>query len=130
MLRAAAATPRKKFPPPTTRPICTPVRATSATSTASASTRDASMPKEPSPASTSPEIFSRMRWYLDTGMLFCHGGLAGFAAADLEADEAGDGDVFAELRDLALDQVGDGGGVFLDEGLLVEADLLEVFIEA
>src|SRR5438045_1408874 len=138
MLRAAAATPRKKLPPPTTRPICTPVRATSATSEASASTRAASIPNEPSPAMTSPLSLRRMRPYatfsLNCGarfseerpqewgrcthecvrhkkqnsLLFRAGGVA-----DFEPHEPRYRNVLAELRDLGLDHVGDGGRVFL-----------------
>src|SRR5271168_3600401 len=123
MFCAAAATPRKKFPPPTTRPIWTPVRATSATSVARAATRDASMPKEPSPASTSPLNFRRMRPYFGTELLGCWS--IGSRIADLEAHEARDGNILAQFRDFGLDHFGDSRRVFLDEGLLVQADLLK-----
>src|SRR6185369_10366020 len=134
MWRAAAATPRKKLPPPTTRPICTPAFATSATSSVSACTRAASRPKEPSPAITSPLNFSRMRWYrgirspravevpcapmalLGAGFFGCR------SVAHFEADETRHRDVFAELGYLGLDQIGDGGGVLLDERLFHQAD--------
>src|SRR5271165_3565034 len=123
MFCAAAATPRKKFPPPTTRPICTPVDTTSETSVARAATRDASMPKEPSPASTSPLNFRRMRPYFGTELLR----RIGSRIADLEAHESRDRDVFSQLGDFRFDHFGDGGGVFLDERLLVQADLFKVF---
>ena len=58
---AAAATPRKMLPPPTTTPIWTPVAATAATSQASSLTRWASMPKAAPPARASPLSFNRMR---------------------------------------------------------------------
>src|SRR5579862_3027357 len=61
---AAAATPRKKLPPPTTRPICTPVRATSAISSDKLLTRAGSIPKALPPAKTSPLSLRTMRWYL------------------------------------------------------------------
>src|SRR5580700_6560840 len=61
---AAAATPRKKFPPPTTRPIWTPVPATSAISAARLFTRSGSTPKAPPPASASPLSLRTMRVYL------------------------------------------------------------------
>src|SRR3954452_11112469 len=43
---------------------------------------------------------------------------------DLEAREALHGDVLAQLADLRGDELADGDGLFLDEGLLVKADLL------
>src|SRR5262249_49140625 len=44
--------------------------------------------------------------------------------ADLEAGEAADADVFAELGDLLRDELLDGQRLLLDEGLLEQADLL------
>src|ERR1700722_17022795 len=137
MWRAAAATPRKKLPPPTTRPICTPAFATSATSSASAFTRPASRPKEPSPAITSPLSFSRTRWYRgmfsrraaevpDAPMALLYAGFFGRRVAHFEADETGHRNVFAELGDLGLDQIGVGGGIFLDEGLFHQADFFVI----
>src|SRR5471032_2608232 len=61
MLRAAAATPRKMLPPPTTTPISTPAAVTSATSRARAFTRSASIPKVAVSAKASPLSLSRMR---------------------------------------------------------------------
>src|SRR6185312_9370136 len=142
MWRAAAATPRKKLPPPTTRPICTPALATWATSSASACIRPASRPKEPSPAITSPLSFSRMRWYrgmrsprtaevpgaptalLSAGFFGCRG------VAHLEADETRHRDVFAELGDLGLDPIGNRSGIFLDERLFHQADFFVVLGQA
>src|SRR5665213_968777 len=138
MWRAAAATPRKKLPPPTTRPICTPALATPATSSASALTRPASRPKEPSPAITSPLSFSRTRWYLgmfsrrtaeapDAPMALLYAGFFGRGrVAHFEADETRHRNVFAELGDLGLDQIGDSGGIFLDERLFHQADFFVV----
>src|SRR5579872_2102221 len=99
MFLAAAATPRKKLPPPATRPIWTPVRATSATSLASAATRPASMPNEPSPASTSPLSFNRMRPYLGTALLIVARRLIGRLIAHLEPRKARHRDVLSQLRD-------------------------------
>src|SRR5215203_7079744 len=42
----------------------------------------------------------------------------------LEADEAGDGDVLAELGDRRLDQLADGQLRVADRGLVEQADLL------
>src|SRR5579872_5073278 len=142
MWRAAAATPRKKLPPPTTRPICTPALATSATSSASACMRPASKPKEPSPAISSPLSFNRMRWYRGicsrrmaevpcAPMALLPASLVGCRrVAHFEADETRHRDVFAELGDLGLDEIGDGGGVFLDERLFHQADFFVVFGQA
>src|SRR4029079_14273909 len=44
--------------------------------------------------------------------------------ADLEAREALHRDVLAQLADFRRDELADGNGLLLDEGLLVEADLL------
>src|ERR1022692_1617764 len=121
---AAAATPRKILPPPTTKPTCTPVAATAATSAASSLTRAASMPKGAPPASASPESLSRIRLYWDTGIGRPFG--AGFDRGDvahLVADEARNADILAELGDLGLDQLADGEAGLLDEGLLEQADL-------
>src|SRR5580704_17253191 len=127
---AAAATPRKKFPPPTTRPICTPLRATSATSDARAATRDASTPKDPSPASTSPLILRRMRPYFATVWLFRGCSFSRSRVADLESHKARDRNILAQLRNLRLDHLSDGRRIFLDEWLLVQADLFKVFVHA
>src|SRR3954452_18867545 len=43
--------------------------------------------------------------------------------ANLKAGEARNRDIFAQLRNLGLDQLVDGDGVFFDEGLIVETDL-------
>src|SRR5262249_55215246 len=140
MFFAAAATPRKKFPPPTTSPICTPVRATSAISSESAATRPASMPNEPSPAITSPLTLRRIRVYfgiklaadvrrftqisawicVNQRLLFRRSRIA-----DLEPHESRHSDILAELCDLRLDQVRDGRCVFLDERLFVQTNLFE-----
>src|SRR5205085_8328377 len=107
--RAAAATPRKKFPPPTTNPICTCARATSAISHESALTRSASIPKDPSPASTSPEIFSKMRLYFAKRSplrLFGGGSFGRLHVAHFEAHESGNRDILAQFRDLRFDHVG------------------------
>src|SRR5437016_2895051 len=56
------------------------------------------------------------------------GGFAGIA--NLEAHEARNRDIFAQLRDLCFYQVLDGGGVFLDERLLIQADFLVVLVHA
>src|SRR5882724_10460599 len=132
MVRAAAATPRKILPPPTTMPSCTPARATSATSRASCRTRSASMPNVAAPAITSPLSFSRMRSYLGTNSGLDGLGNRGLAAAGasgrciahLEAHETRHDDVFAQFRDLGLNQLIDGERVLLDERLFVQADLL------
>src|SRR5207245_2781056 len=50
--------------------------------------------------------------------------------AHLEAGETGHRDVFAQLGDLRFDQLVDGNGGFLDEGLLVEADLFVILADA
>ncbi len=47
--------------------------------------------------------------------------------AHFEADETRHRNVFAELGDLGLDQIGNGGGVFLDERLFHQADFFVVF---
>ena len=47
----------------------------------------------------------------------------GAAVADLEADEAGNRHILAELGDFGLDELLDGQAVFLDERLIVKADL-------
>src|SRR5712664_4011677 len=109
---AAAATPRKKLPPPTTTPTCTSARDTSATSTARAFTRPASMPNFSSPAITSPLSFSNTRLYF-TWLLVAY----------FETSEAGHGYVFTQLGDLGLDIFLDREGVFFHERLIVEADL-------
>ena len=49
--------------------------------------------------------------------------LIGNSVSDLEAGEAGNRDVFAELGDFGLDELIDGHGVVFHEGLVVEADL-------
>src|SRR5262249_13962460 len=102
-----------------------PARATSATSEASAATLAASIPNEPSPAITSPLSLSRMRWYLGT-ILRAFGWWVCYCIPDLEPDEARHRDVLAQFGDSRLDQIADRGGVFLDEGLLVKADLFVV----
>ena len=61
--RAADEIPRKKLPPPSTIPNCTPVRNTSATSSASSFTCAPSMPKLAPPARTSPLSFNSTRLY-------------------------------------------------------------------
>src|SRR5713101_1726780 len=94
---AAAATPRKKLPPPTTTPTWTPARATSATSIARAFTRSASMPNFSSPAITSPLSFRRMREYWGGA------GIGPLLVAHFETDKAGHTDVFAQLGDPGLD---------------------------
>src|ERR1700693_4795989 len=143
---AAAATPRKKLPPPTTSPICTPVLTTSAISAARLLTRSGSIPKDPPPASASPLSLRTMRWYLGTdGRLTCSGG-AGLRPASacaaltlwrrrlrcfldqrrlayLEANEARDRNVLTKFCNRRFDQVADAGGVIADERLLVQADL-------
>src|SRR5436190_7331672 len=131
MVRAAAATPRKILPPPTTMPSCTPARTTSATSVASCRTRSASMPNVAAPAITSPLSFSRMRSYLSTNSgldLFGNRGLAAGASgrciAHLEAHEARDHDILTQFRDLGLDQLIDSERVLLDKRLVVQADFL------
>src|SRR5581483_2846762 len=136
MLRAAAATPRKKFPPPTTRPICTPPRATSATSSARLRTRSESTPNEPCPASASPLIFRRMRLYfgmLRRSLRLWSGLLGRFLdyghVANLETHEARNRDILAQLGDLRLNEIGDGGGVLANERLLVEADLFVILVQ-
>src|SRR5580704_10287496 len=106
---AAAATPRKILPPPTTRPTCTPVAATAATSPASSLTRAASIPKAAPPASASPLSLSRMRLYCDTGVGRPFG--AGFDRCDIAhliAGEPRNGDVLAQLGDPGLYQLADG----------------------
>src|SRR5215469_2948524 len=128
MLRAAAATPRKKFPPPTTNPICTPLRATSAISSASAATRAASMPNDPWPAITSPLNLRRTRWYIflkKSGF----GGHFRAGIAHFESHETPDGNVLTELGDFRFDQVVNGRRRLLDEGLLVKAHLFIELIE-
>src|SRR5271155_4747227 len=60
--------PRKMFPPPTTRPICTPSACTSPNSAAVARITAPSIPKPPSaPHSASPLSLRTMRLYLSPG---------------------------------------------------------------
>src|SRR5437764_14399366 len=120
MSLAAAATPRKKLPPPTTSPICTPVLATSAISAANSWTRCGSMPKDAPPARASPLSLSRTR--LNLGMWAGRGdrlslgwlrlrrtGFRGlfdhYRVTDLEAHEPRYRDVFAEFCDSGFNQV-------------------------
>src|SRR5260221_8926293 len=135
IFRAAAATPRKKLPPPTTTPTWMPARATSATSIANAFTRSASIPNFSSPAITSPLSFSRMREY-------CSGaGISTWRAprrratswikvaqnpllvSHFETDKSGHADVFTQLGDAGLDQVLDRHRILFHKRLLVEAYL-------
>src|SRR5579859_54173 len=103
MLSAAAETPRKILPPPTTIPTCTPVLFTSAISRASSFTRSAWIPNDAPPASASPLSFSRTRLYLGTGFGgSVAGGVGSGRVAHLESREAGNGDVFTQLGDLRL----------------------------
>src|ERR1700733_9623253 len=127
---AAAETPRKKLPPPTTSPICTPVRATSAISCDKLFTRSGSMPKALPPAKTSPLSLRTMRWYfgMERGLwrLGLGGGLLGSLFDEsrfphFKSDEARDRNVLAQLGDGGFDQIADGGGVLANKGLLVEA---------
>src|SRR5882757_11184854 len=140
---AAAATPRKKLPPPTTMPIWTPVLATSAISAARLLTRSGSMPKAPPPASASPLSLRTMRLYLGIGYaartdafrLFVRRGfvrrfLDQRRFADFEAHEARDRDVFAQLRDYGFNQIAHRGGILANEGLLVQTHLFEEFLHA
>ena len=116
--------------------------ATSAISSARLFTRSGSMPKAPPPASTSPLSLRTMRWYLGmAGVLSEPRGLSGFGRsllrgffdqrrfAHFKADEARNRNVFAQFGDHGLDQVADGGGVFADEGLLVQANLFVEFVQ-
>src|SRR5215831_5568717 len=89
-------------------------------------TRPASMPKAAGPARASPEIFSRMRWYW--GMGNCPE-LRGGAIADFEAGETGYRNIFAQFGNLLLNELVDGDRVLFDEGLLVQANLLEIFAD-
>src|SRR5580658_6102073 len=56
-------------------------------------------------------------------------GLAGEGFANLEAAEAADDDVLAQFRDLRIEEIVDGLGVVLDEGLLKQTDGAVIFIE-
>src|SRR3569833_414998 len=142
ILRAARAMPRKILPPPTTTPICVPVRATAATSSARSRTRPASSPNDCGPARASPLSLRRIRSYFGTLSSMVadtkKGGRMsapfvvrlsrGFrlirkSIADFEARKAGNRDILAQLRDLRLDELIDGRSVVLDERLLVQADL-------
>src|SRR5579863_10411565 len=124
---AARAMPRKMFPPPTTTPTWVPARAMAAISVARSLTRSGSIPKEAGPARASPLNFRRMRSYFamaGAGLRFGLGSFGtGECVADFEPCESRDRDVFAQLGDFGLDQLIDGNRVFLDERLLVEADL-------
>src|ERR1019366_10714717 len=113
-------------PPPPPGPFCPPLPPPWAPSGARPATRYASMPKEPSPASTSPLNFRRMRPYFATELL--SRGSIDRRIADLEPHEARNGNVFAELGDFRLDHFGDGRCIFLDERLLVQADLFKVLV--
>src|SRR5262249_44044468 len=106
--------------------------------------RSGSMPKAAPPAKASPLSFNRTRWY--RGMMFagllCDGFAGAFGAfflgcsfdggniAHLEADEARDRHVLAELGDLGLDELLDRQSGFLDERLFEEADLFVELGEA
>src|SRR5260370_12844897 len=122
MFIAAAAIPRKKFPPPTTSPICTPALATSAISPAKLFTRSGSTPQAPPPASASPLSFRTMRLYL--GILWRRLLRRPFdqrRLAHLEAPEARHGNVLPPLRDRPLDQIAPRGRILAPAGLLVRA---------
>ena len=60
MSMACWATPRKKFPPPTTMPISQPSAWTAASSTATLWMKTASMPKPVPAARASPESLRRI----------------------------------------------------------------------
>ncbi len=99
-------------------------------------TRSGSMPKELPPASTSPLSFRRMRWYLGmAGDLraaralrlrrgVCSAVSSMSAASPTLKRTKRDTEMFSpSLAIVGFDQVADGGGVFVNERLLVEADL-------
>src|ERR1700733_1824054 len=82
------------------------------------------MPNAAPPAKASPLSLSKIRLYRGTivGWPFS----AGFHRRHVPhfvPDETRNGDILLEFRDLGLDQLSDGKGGFLDEGLLEQADL-------
>src|SRR3546814_11288176 len=81
MPRAAADTPRKMLPPPTTRQTSTPRLRTWATSAAICATMPGSMPYSRLPIRASPEIFTRTRLYL--GGLYLGGAIGCASCRDL-----------------------------------------------
>src|ERR1035441_3912105 len=129
---AAAATPRKILPPPTTTAISMPAAATSATSRAKPLTFSESMPNDAAPANTSPLSFSRMRLRADflRQARFFAARFHGRHIAHFEADEARNGDVLAQFGDLGFDQLTDRQGGFLHERLFQQADFLVEFAQA
>src|SRR3546814_1080146 len=87
MPRAAADTPRKMLPPPTTRQTSTPRLRTWATSAAICATMPGSIPYSRLPIRASPEIFSRTRLYLgglDLGGLYLGGPSAPGCVLDMD----------------------------------------------
>src|ERR1043166_7441777 len=95
-----------------------------------------STPKPCPAARASPDSFSSTRLKARLSLIFldllrrsCCRGLVGATLladgarptliADFEASEAANRNVLAQLSDLAGDQLRDGDGLFLDEGLLV-----------
>ena len=72
-----------------------------------------------------------MRWYFGTAAYYSSvRPVRGPGIAHLEPGEARHGYVFAQLGDLRLDQVVDGGRIVFNEGLLVQADLFVEFVHA
>src|SRR5687768_13851364 len=108
---AAAASPRKMLPPPTTIAISTPPSLASAICAAISRVTSGSIPYCRDPISASPESFSSTRRYAGAPMVrsSTSGGLfvnaVGGGLADRHPDEARDPDVLAEQRDLLGDQV-------------------------
>src|SRR5271170_2067314 len=99
------------------------------------------MPNEPPPASTSPLSLRTILWYLFTREPACRMSRGGAPAAGLrrlflgrfldergfanfETHEARNRDILAHFGDHRLDQIAHRGGVFADEGLVIEAHLL------
>src|SRR5215467_6435375 len=113
---AEACTPRKMFPPPITMATSTSRSRTVWISWASRSRTAGSIPYPCSPASASPESFSRTRLNL------------GFASlTDLEPHEAPDRDLLAGLGAHLGDEVADAelAARVADVGLVHEARVLE-----
>src|SRR5262245_45258832 len=118
--------PRKMLPPPMTKPTCTPWAHRSRTSAAMASSRPRSMPLPLGPPRTSPLSLRRMRRYLSPIPAVDRRGTPRPLEflAQLEAREAAQRDVLAELGDRRLDALLDAHVGVLDECLLQEHALL------
>src|SRR5689334_11368651 len=71
-----------------------------------------------------PSGFRSLGLHLSVFAGLLGGGNGPIGIAYLEAGEAADGDVLAEFADLLRDELRDGDGLLLDEGLVQQADLL------